>query len=78
MEFNIDTLREGAEVETRSGEKVRVLCTDKKGTFPIVALITHTVNGTEYEECALYDAHGHFKSFNGNESEYLDLVFRQN
>lgn len=39
MEFRIDRLEQDTEVTTEDGNRVRILCTDAGGSFPIVALI---------------------------------------
>lgn len=49
-------------VRTRDGRPVRVLCTDKKGNFPIVALIT---DGNEKETVCTYNTEGHYYSSGG-------------
>lgn len=42
--FSIEEWKNGARVETRDGRPVRILCTDKKSTTPIVYL---SFNGRE-------------------------------
>lgn len=39
VKFNLERAKAGDPVETRSGKKVRILCFDRKGDYPIVALI---------------------------------------
>lgn len=57
-------------VVTRNGSKVRIICTDKKGDCPIVALIT-TLDGV-VEETVTYEKNGQF--FGGNSYKF-DLFF---
>lgn len=42
-------------VRTREGRPARILCTDRKGTYPILALILHKDN---FEEHWIYSAEG--------------------
>ena len=57
-------------VVTRNGSKVRIICTDKKGDCPIVALIT-TLDGVA-EETVTYKENG---KFFGDSSYKYDLFF---
>lgn len=57
-------------VVTRNGSKVRIICTDKKGDCPIVALIT-TLDGVA-EETVTYKENG---KFFGDTSYKYDLFF---
>lgn len=57
-------------VVTRDGSKVRIICTDKKGDCPIVALIT-TLDGVA-EETVIYKENG---KFFGDTSYKYDLFF---
>lgn len=57
-------------VVTRNGSKVRIICTDKKGDCPIVALIT-TLDGV-VEETVTYKENG---KFFGDTSYKYDLFF---
>ena len=57
-------------VVTRNGSKVRIICTDKKGDCPIVALIT-TLDGVA-EETVTYTKNG---KFFGDTSYKYDLFF---
>ena len=66
--FSIEAWKNGAKVETRSGRSVRILCTDLKDNYPIVAGVAQD-NGTECS--CIYDADGHFCT--GCE-DYCDLV----
>lgn len=56
----------GRKVVTKNGQNVRIICTDRVGIYPIVALIG---NGTE--EAYIYSKNGK----NGLLSEDLDLYF---
>ena len=58
------------QVVTRNGSKVRIICTDKKGDCPIVALIT-TLDGVA-EETVTYKENG---KFFGDSSYKYDLFF---
>lgn len=55
---------------TRNGRKVRIICTDKKGDCPIVALIERS-DGVA-EETVTYEKNGQF--FGGNSYKF-DLFF---
>ncbi len=55
-------------VQTRDGQKVRIICTDVKGTAPILALI----NNNTYEITCRYTEDGSFYS-KDNPSD-LDLI----
>lgn len=66
--FSVEAWKNGAKVETRSGREVRILCTDLKDDYPIVAGVAQD-DGTECS--CVYDATGHFCT--GCE-DYCDLV----
>jgi len=66
--FSVEAWKNGAKVETRSGREVRILCTDLKDDYPIVAGVAQD-DGTECSR--VYDADGHFCT--GSEN-YCDLV----
>ena len=56
---------------TRDGEKVRIVCTDRKCTdFPIVALCTSTITGQEV--CRSYGING---NYNAHVQSVVDLMF---
>lgn len=55
--FDIEKCRNGAKVETRSGRSVRILCTDIKSAYSIVAATTCEDGEEAVTE---YDANGHF------------------
>ena len=57
-------------VVTRDGSKVRIICTDKKGACPIVALIERSDSVTE--ETVTYAKNGEFF---GGTSYKFDLFF---
>ena len=57
--FNVEAAKEGAKVETRDGDAVRILCYDRKSNnnhinFPIIALINHK----GMESCFSYTSEG--------------------
>lgn len=58
------------EVVTRDGRKVRILCTDRKGDTPIIALVYNANDGQEYGYAFYSDG----KFFRDGEEE-LDLFF---
>lgn len=49
--FNLEAAKAGAPVQTRCGEKARIICFDRKRDFPIVALI----GDGEFVECRAVD-----------------------
>ena len=58
------------EVVTRDGRKVRIICTDRKGDTPIIALVLDANDGQEYGYAFYSD--GKFFRDGGDE---LDLFF---
>lgn len=56
-------------LQTRSGEIVRIICTDKKGNKPIVALINDTDN-VPHETVVCYPSNG---KYDGTKNHPLDL-----
>lgn len=66
--FSVEAWKNGAKVETRSGREVRILCTDIKNCYSIVAAIM-CEDGEE--SITVYDADGHFCT--GSENN-CDLV----
>lgn len=48
-------------VVTRSGKDVRILCTDAKGDFPIIALIDELTDNCIYH--SVYTKEGHVKPY---------------
>ena len=58
------------EVVTRDGRKVRILCTDRKGDTPIIALVNDANDGQEYGYAFYSDG----ESFSDEDNE-LDLFF---
>ena len=59
-----------SEIVTRDGRKVRILCTDRKGDTPIIALVHDANDGQEYGYAFYSD--GKFFRDGGDE---LDLFF---
>ena len=55
--FSVEEWRNGAKIETRSGRAVRILCTDIKSAYSIVAA---TMCEDGEEAVTEYDADGHF------------------
>ena len=58
------------EIVTRDGRKVRILCTDRKGDTPIIALVYDANDGQEYGYAFYSDG----KIFSDEDNE-LDLFF---
>lgn len=58
-------------VVTRDGRKVRILCTDAKGNYPIVALIETLDGSIEFPH--KFKNNGHF--LNSYEDYHLNLFF---
>lgn len=56
-------------VQTRDGKPARIVCTDMKGTFPVVALVTQK-SGNEVVNS--YDSNGVYHTFSGKSDN--DLV----
>lgn len=52
--FNLETVREGKSVCTRDGKKARVVCFDKVGVYPVIALIQEV----GMETCHFYSQDG--------------------
>ena len=71
-EFNLEEYLKNPnrEVVTRDGRKVRVLCTDRKGDTPIIALVHNAKEGQEYGYAFYSDG----KFFRDGNDE-LDLFF---
>jgi hypothetical protein len=60
-------------VQTRSGKSVRILCTDRKGDYPIVGLTLEQEEPEEDEEQVdSWQANGHYAFGHGTSS--LDLI----
>lgn len=38
-EFNLDAAINGAKIQARNGYPARIICTDRKGGFPLIALL---------------------------------------
>lgn len=60
-------------VQTRDGRKARIICLDKKGDFPIVALVS-TVFDEDDENPLSYTAEGRYYKHKDEEDSVLDLV----
>ena len=58
------------EVVTRDERKVRIICTDRKGDTPIIALVHNAKEGREYGYAFYSDG-----KFFRDEDEELDLFF---
>ena len=71
-EFNLEEYLKNPErkVVTRDGRKVRIICTDRKGDTPIIALVNDANDGQEYGYAFYSD--GKFFRDGGDE---LDLFF---
>ena len=71
-EFNLEEYLKNPErkVVTRDGRKVRIICTDRKGDTPIIALVLDANDGQEYGYAFYSD--GKFFRDGGDE---LDLFF---
>ena len=71
-EFNLEEYLKNpdSEIVTRDGRKVRILCTDRKGDTPIIALVNDANDGQEYGYAFYSD--GKFFRDGGDE---LDLFF---
>lgn len=54
--FDAEAAKRGARVETRSGRSVRIICYNKKGIYPIVALVTYG----DYENDLIYSVEGKY------------------
>lgn len=73
-QFNLDEYLKNPsrKVVTRDGRNVRIICTDAKGNYPIVALI-ETLDGS-IEFINKFKKDGHFLDNDDNNSN-LDLFF---
>lgn len=73
-QFNIEEYLKNPsrKVVTGDGRNVRIICTDAKGDFPIVALI-ETLDGS-IEFVSKFKKNGHFLNIDDNNSN-LDLFF---
>lgn len=71
-QFNLEEYLKNpdSEIVTRDGRKVRILCTDRKGDTPIIALVNDANDGQEYGYAFYSD--GKFFRDRGDE---LDLFF---
>lgn len=71
-EFSLEEYQKNPdrEVVTRDGKKVRVLCTDRKGATPIIALVHNANDGQEYGYAFYSDG----KAYENYEND-IDLFF---
>lgn len=67
--FDLEAAKAGKPVCTRDGRKVRIICWDKKGNYPIVALIQDNENSEHIE---YYTENGIFS--NGGNDKNRDLM----
>lgn len=75
VEFsNLKDLQD-ANIETRIGEKVRILCTDVKNSAPIVAAIT---TGDDKEDVRFYNKDGKLSTGSDKSGVFYDLVSYEN
>lgn len=58
--FNLKQAQAGAQVCTRDKRPVRILCYDKIGGFPIIALVLNTVKGKTEELLEFYTLTGKY------------------
>lgn len=56
--FNLEKAKDGKPVCTRDGRKARIICFDKKGGIPIVALIEENQDGKSKEEINYFYVNG--------------------
>lgn len=68
--FNIEEAKAGKPVCTRDGRPVRVLCYDRLGAFPVVALVK---DGDEVENTQCFTTNGFY--YVGRESD-TDLMMK--
>ena len=68
--FNLEAAKQGKPVCTRDGRKARIICFDKKGDYPIVALV-NDYNKEEYIKS--YDKFGK-KFINGETTDDLMML----
>lgn len=67
--FDLEAAKAGKPVYTRDGRKARIICWDKKGNYPIVALIQDNENSEHIE---YYTENGIFS--NGGNNKNRDLM----
>lgn len=67
--FDLEAAKAGKPVCTRDGRKARIICQDKKGNYPIVALIQDNENSEHIE---YYTENGIFS--NGGNNKNRDLM----
>lgn len=64
--FDLEAAKAGKPVCTRDGRKARIICWDKKGNYPIVALIQDNENSEHIE---YYTENGIFSNGGNNKTE---------
>lgn len=72
-EFSLEEYLKNPErkVVTRDGRDVRIICTDRKGDTPIIALVHNADEGQEYGYAFYSDG----KYFRNEKDDELDLFF---
>ena len=63
--FDITKAREGMKAQTKSGKKVRILCYDKKGLYPVLGLVG------EDESINSWTKEGHLYAHNKSEGDLV-------
>lgn len=70
--FNLDKAKKGAPICTRDGKNARIICTDAKGDYPVIALIEES--NSNYEWPMAYCENGmHFKK---GDKDVYDLMMK--
>ena len=71
--FDLQKAREGKPVCTRDGRKARIICFDRKGDYPIIALV-EDIYGIEYVK--YYTEKGTYFNYNDNKTSknLMDLM----
>lgn len=76
--FNLEAAKAGKPICTRDGRKARIICFDKKGPYPIIALIeTEELNGEITEYVQAYDKHGHSIDENTETKDDLVMLYKR-
>lgn len=65
--FDLEAAKNGAPVCTRGGRKVKIICFDRKGEFPIVAL----VDSDDTQELTTTKINGRRSSFYGDVNDLM-------
>ena len=58
--FNFKEAKAGAKLCTRDGKDARIICYNRKSSYPIVALLTTTNRDGETEEVETYTKAGYY------------------